>query len=126
MDLRELSASETEIMREVWSVDEDLQIGELTERILEKYGKEHKPSTMRTFLARLLEKKYITTYRIGRYSFVHAEISEEEYKEMLATKQVNLWHHGSLADFFCAFKNAEKISKEEAQKIRELIDGMEE
>ena len=58
--MKDLSISETQIMREVWSKKEDIAVPDLTDIIYKKYGKEHKPSTMRTFLGRLMEKEYLT------------------------------------------------------------------
>ena len=122
--MKDLSISETQIMREVWSKKEDIAVPDLTDIIYKKYGKEHKPSTMRTFLGRLMEKDYISTYRVGRYSYVHAEITEQQYKEMLAQRQVQQWFGGSLYEFVSCFGKIQAIPEEERKRLKEWIDGM--
>jgi predicted transcriptional regulator len=122
--MKDLSISETQIMREVWSKKEDIAVPDLTDIIYKKYGKEHKPSTMRTFLGRLMEKDYISTYRVGRYSYVHAEITEQQYKEMLAQRQVQQWFGGSLYEFVSCFGETQEIPEEERKQLKEWIDGM--
>ena len=122
--MKDMSISETQIMREVWSKKEDIAVPDLTDIIYKKYGKEHKPSTMRTFLGRLMEKDYISTYRVGRYSYVHAEITEQQYKEMLAQRQVQQWFGGSLYEFVSCFGEIQAIPEEERKRLKEWIDGM--
>ncbi len=122
--MRDLSVSETQIMREVWSRKEELTVPDLTDVIYKKYGKEHKPSTMRTFLGRLMEKGYISTYRIGRYSYVHAEVTERQYKEMLAQRQVQEWFGGSLYEFVSCFEETNEIPEEERMRLKEWIHEM--
>ena len=125
MKLRDLSASETEIMKILWEVDEDICLAELSERIHEAYGKEHKKTTLGTFIQRLIEKKYITSYKVGRQSFVHVEVTEEDYKEILSEDQINRWHHGSISDFvLCFSKSTEGISPEEAERIHAILNGL--
>ena len=112
-------------MWEVWSREEDVSVPDLTEILFQKYGKEHKPSTMRTFLGRLIEKKYISTYRIGRYSYVHAEVTERQYRGMLAQREVKQWYGGSLFEFVSCFREAGEISEEEGKRLKELINELE-
>ena len=84
-----------------------------------------KKTTLGTFIQRLIEKNYITSYRVGRRSFVHVEVTEEDYKEMLSEKQVNKWHHGSISDFvLCFSRSAEGISPEEAERIQAILNGL--
>ena len=122
--MRDLSNSEIQIMREVWSNGEDIAVLDIVDRIDQKYGKKHKPSTMRTFLGRLTEKGYISTYRTGRYSYVHALVTEQQYKEMLASKQVKEWFGGSLTEFVSCFRKNQNISEEEANRLREYINEL--
>ena len=112
----ELSACEAPIMKIIW---------ELTKQLNLQYGKEYARTTVVTFLTRLAGKGYVTTERRGRISYVRAVKSEQDYKQMLASKQTNFWFHGSLAEFVQALSMGTPITKEELQKVRELLDQME-
>ena len=122
--MRTISITETQIMKELWDKGEDLSAQDLHRLLLEHYGKDHKPSTLRTFISRLLEKGYITTYRIGRYSFLRPLVSEDEYKQMIAEQQITEWHNGSLFNFIACFGKKNTLSKTEKEQIRKWIDDM--
>lgn len=121
----ELSACEAPIMKIIWESEPDISIPELTKQLNLQYGKEYARTTVVTFLTRLAGKGYVTTERRGRISYVRAVKSEQDYKQMLASKQTNFWFHGSLAEFVQALSMGTPITKEELQKVRELLDQME-
>ncbi|MCI8513755.1 MAG: BlaI/MecI/CopY family transcriptional regulator [Lachnospiraceae bacterium] len=124
MKRKDLSASEAQIMKILWERNEDLQTLDLQKRIVDEYGKEHKRTTLGTFVDRLIQKGYVSTYRIGRYSYIRAEVTEEEYKEMIAEKEVDAWYRGGIADFVACFVKGHGISKEDARKIQEILDDL--
>ena len=121
----ELSACEAPIMKLIWESDPDISIPELTKQLNVQYGKDYARTTVVTFLTRLAGKGYVTTERRGRVSYAHALKSEQEYKQLLASKQTEFWFHGSLAEFVQALSMSSPITKEELQRVRELLDEME-
>lgn len=121
----ELSACEAPIMKIIWESEPDISIPELTQQLNVRYGKEYARTTVVTFLTRLAGKGYITTERRGRVSYARALKSEQEYKQTLASKQTEFWFHGSLSEFVQALSMGTPITKEELQKVRELLDEME-
>ena len=125
METKELTTSETLVMKAIWDAGEDISFQELTDVLRVKYGKDYKRTTLATFLLKLSDKRYVSTYRVGRISYAHAEKSEEEYKKSLAQEQVDFWFHGQAAQFIAALHEAKGISKDDAAKIRELLNGLE-
>ena len=121
----ELSACEAPIMKIIWESEPDISIPELTQQLNVRYGKEYARTTVVTFLTRLAGKGYVTTERRGRVSYARALKSEQEYKQTLASKQTEFWFHGSLSEFVQALSMRTPITKEELQKVRELLDEME-
>lgn len=121
----ELSACEAPIMKLIWEADSDISIPELIQQLNVQYGKDYARTTVVTFLTRLAGKGYITTERRGRMSYIHALKSEQEYKQILASKQTEFWFHGSLVEFVQALSMRSMITKEEMQRVRELFDEME-
>ena len=82
--------------------DHDLILSEIKEQAEECFGKVWTIQTIHAFLRRMENKEYISSYRIGRYSHFHPEVSLEDYRkekfweirELLAFK-----NYKEMADF---------------------------
>ena len=122
----ELSVCEAPIMKIIWESNPDISVPELVKQLNEQYGKEYARTTVVTFLTRMAGKGYITTQRRGRISYVHAIKSELEYKQQLAQKEIEFWFHGSMAEFAQTLCAAAPLTHEECQKLRRLLDHVEE
>ena len=122
----ELSVCEAPIMKIIWESNPDISVPELVKQLNEQYGKEYARTTVVTFLTRMAGKGYITTQRRGRISYVHAIKSEQEYKQQLAQKEIEFWFHGSMAEFAQTLCAAAPLTHEECQKLRRLLDRVEE
>ena len=122
----ELSVCEAPIMKIIWESNPDISVPELVKQLNEQYGKEYARTTVVTFLTRMAGKGYITTQRRGRISYVHAIKSEQEYKQQLAQKEIEFWFRGSMAEFAQTLCAAAPLTHEECQKLRRLLDHVEE
>lgn len=122
----ELSVCEAPIMKIIWESNPDISVPELVKQLNKQYGKEYARTTVVTFLTRMAGKGYITTQRRGRISYVHAIKSEQEYKQQLAQKEIEFWFHGSMAEFAQTLCAAAPLTHEECQKLRRLLDHVEE
>ena len=122
----ELSVCEAPIMKIIWESNPDISVPELVKQLNEQYGKEYARTTVVTFLTRMAGKGYITTQRRGRISYVHAIKSEQEYKQQFAQKEIEFWFHGSMAEFAQTLCAAAPLTHEECQKLRRLLDHVEE
>ena len=122
----ELSVCEAPIMKIIWESNPDISVPELVKQLNEQYGKEYARTTVVTFLTRMAGKGYITTQRRGRISYVHAIKSEQEYNQQLAQKEIEFWFHGSMAEFAQTLCAAAPLTHEECQKLRRLLDHVEE
>ena len=122
----ELSVCEAPIMKIIWESNPDISVPEMVKQLNEQYGKEYARTTVVTFLTRMAGKGYITTQRRGRISYVHAIKSEQEYKQQLAQKEIEFWFHGSMAEFAQTLCAAAPLTHEECQKLRRLLDHVEE
>lgn len=122
----ELSVCEAPIMKIIWESNPDISVPELVKQLNEQYGKDYARTTVVTFLTRMAGKGYITTQRRGRISYVHAIKSEQEYKQQLAQKEIEFWFHGSMAEFAQTLCAAAPLTHEECQKLRRLLDHVEE
>ena len=99
---------------------------EIVKNANEGYGKEWKPQTVSTYLAKLCLKNYIQMKRAGRTITYEILITEEDYKSEQAREFVAFWNNGSLKQFITAFYKDEPASKDEIEELRNAIEELEE
>ncbi|MCD8149379.1 MAG: BlaI/MecI/CopY family transcriptional regulator [Clostridiales bacterium] len=122
--LLKLSACETLIMKLIWDSHGDIAVQDLIVRMRERYEKDYARTTMVTFLKKLSDKGYVSTYRVGRISYAHAEKSEEQYKQQMLSEETDFWFGGKPSRLVSALCSSQKISEDEIRSIRELLDDL--
>lgn len=120
----ELSKGELMVMEALWEeecLDEngEIQALELSKFLKEKYGLGK--TSCYTFFGRLLEKGAITR-RYPKYT-LKPIISREEALKNKQEEAIDLLFQGSLINVCQAFLRERKVSKEELQEMRDLIDS---
>ena len=123
-----LSSGETLVMKVIWDTSEelgrDITISELTEALLRDYGKDYTRTAVVSFLDKLTEKGFVERHREGRSSYIHPLQKEEEYKRKMILENANFWFRGKVSSLVAALDREQKISEEEAEKIRKILDGV--
>ena len=119
---RELSACETLIMKVVWDAKEDIAVQDLIVQLKEQYGKDYARTTVVTFLGKMADKGFVSTHRRGKNAYVHAEKDEDAYKSQLMNEETDFWFGGKPEQLMSAICSARSVSKEEIQKMRDLLD----
>lgn len=120
----ELSKGELMVMEALWEgecLDEngEIQALELSKFLKEKYGLGN--TSCYTFFGRLLEKGAITR-RYPKYT-LKPIVSREEALKNQQEEAIDLLFQGSLINVYQAFLRERKVSKEELQEMRDLIDS---
>lgn len=121
---REISGCESLIMKIVWDAKEDISTPELIDELRRRFGKDYARTTVVTFVQRLMEKGFVTTYRKGRTSYVRALRDEKEYTEKYMHDAEKFWFSGNTYKLFAALCNTKKLSKKEINQIRETLDEL--
>lgn len=124
---RNLSGAETVIMKAIWDHTGDgkkLSVPELITLLNEEYGRPYAKTTVVTFLLHLSDKRFVTTYREGRYSYVQPTKTEQAYKESLLLQFCDLWHGGNTVEMVRGFFQAKKPTKEQMEEIRGMLDQL--
>lgn len=80
MNKEKLTECEEMVMSVIWKVDEDPDVQQVSEQLKTKFGKDWKIQTILTFIARMREKGYISTHRVGRCNRYHPEIDLQQYR----------------------------------------------
>lgn len=76
-----LSECEEMILSILLNSDDDLTLTEIMEKAKKRFQKEWKMQTVATFMKRMEEKEYISSYRVGRYSHYKPEIKLCDFRE---------------------------------------------
>ena len=122
----ELSTCESMIMKVIWDAQEDIAVQELIRELGIRFDKHYARTTVVTFLHKMAEKGYVSTYRKGKAAFVHAEKSEKDYKNKLLREQTDFWFGGKPSKLIASLCESRKLSKEEISKIKELLAEVDE
>ncbi len=121
---KELSACETLLMKIIWDAKEDIAVQELIVRLKQQFDKEYARTTVVTFLGKMAEKGFVSTYRVGKISYVHAQKDEESYKQKMLREETGFWFDGKPSQLMSALCDAQEISKEEIEKMRKMLDEL--
>lgn len=112
-----LSNMEKDIMELFWEQRKWMSGANIWEIFNEK-GKEHRRTTINTYLTRMTEKGLLVkngTKYIYRYS-------KEEFRQKQADEILENMYDGSLAAFISAFLGKKKINKEDSEALKKYLD----
>ena len=126
MNAKQLTAAETIVMKCIWDADHEMSLAEIVNNANEGYGKEWKPQTVSTYLAKLCIKNYIQMKRAGRTITYEILITEVVFLCVLVCVFVAFRNNGSLKQFITAFYKDEPASKDEIEELRNAIEELEE
>ena len=103
--MKTLTDTEAVIMKAIWDHEEPVQTTELIRSLNDDYGKNYARTTVTTFLDRLKGKGYIETSKKGRLSYIHPQISKEDYLTDYLIQMTEFWFDG---DYELAMKKCKK------------------
>lgn len=119
MEYAKLCDSEYRFMCVIWEA-EPVSSGELVSLCQEKLG--WKKSTTYTVLRKLCEKGYLE----NKETIVSALVSKEQVQAKESEEFVERTFDGSLPGFIAAFLGGRKISGEEAEALKQMIEAYKE
>lgn len=119
-----LTASETLVMKCIWDAEREVSLADIFEMVNSQYNKEWKYQTVSTFLAKLVQKGFISPRREGHRVIYEILISENDYKADQAKQFINFWNRGSVRQFLTAFYKERKITKEELEELKKTIEEL--
>lgn len=120
--MESMSECELVVMKVIWSRDEELVLSQIVQLVEDMYGRKWNPNTVSTFLSRLVRKGYVTSYKKGRYYFYHVVVTEDEYKSILTSDQINFWNNGSVSEYVCAIFDNQKLNDTDIERIQAKLD----
>lgn len=123
MNLTDLSDCELLVMKCLWDVGSPMSVAELIVRIEKMYDKKYKETTVYTFLKRLRDKGYVSSYKKGT-SYFSPLVSEDEYLDGYSKKMSDFLGRESANSFLSAFYRHQNYTEEEWEEIRRIRDEL--
>ena len=100
-----LTDCEQIVMKSVWDAGRDVSLMEIMAAVQERYKRNWTRQTVSTFLLHLIQKGYLTSYRVGRVFYYHQEVELAGYKKQLTAEFLDFWYDNSLEEL-------EKVARE--------------
>ena len=94
-----LTECERIVMKSVWDAGKDVSLVEIMAAIQDRYGRNWKRQTVSTFLLHLIQKGYLTSYRVGRVFYYHREVELQDYKKKVTADFLQFWYDNSMEEF---------------------------
>ncbi|MBE5962748.1 MAG: BlaI/MecI/CopY family transcriptional regulator [Lachnospiraceae bacterium] len=120
--MEKISDAEFEVMQVIWKEGRPMTPGEVMEHVSKE--KEWKYSTLKTFLARLVQKGLLAC-ESGRVNTYRALVSQKEYKRSETKKFLNSIHKGSLRSMLASLCK-DDISEQKLDELMKEISEAEE
>jgi len=116
----QISEAELEVMKILWEVGQATS-SQIIDRLSETT--EWKPKTIQTLISRLAAKGAIKAESTNSKAFLYLPlVGEEEFKALASKSFLQKVFDGSLNLMVASFIKEEKISKEEIQSLKKLLD----
>ncbi|ATW26814.1 BlaI/MecI/CopY family transcriptional regulator [Candidatus Formimonas warabiya] len=116
----QISESELEVMKILWALGQATS-AQIIERLTQTT--EWKPKTIHTLITRLGAKGAIKAENTGSKAFIYFPlVSEGEFKSFASRSFLEKIYNGSLNLMLATFIKEQKISKEEIDGLKKLLD----
>jgi predicted transcriptional regulator len=118
--IKRLPDSELEIMMILWGADGTVTSAYVCEQLKDK--QEWKVTSVLTFLARLVEKGFVSSTRQGKANIYTAVISEQEYLESESKSFLEKLYGNSLTTLVSALYKSNAINDDDLAELQQFID----
>jgi predicted transcriptional regulator len=124
MKIEKLTESEELVMKAIWDCNKEPVLSEVVEQVNGVYGKDWKPQTVSTFLAKLVRKNYVKLLRNGKIYTYKILITEAQYRRKLYQHHVSFWNHNNMSNFVTEMFDNGDLTKEDIADLRSKIDDI--
>lgn len=116
----QISEAELEVMKILWEL-QNATSTQIVERL--EGTSDWKPKTIHTLITRLVAKEAVLAKKIDGKSYLYSpNIKEEQYKCHASKSFLQKLYNGSLNLMLSSFIKDQKLSKEEIDELKKLLD----
>ncbi|MBO5454811.1 MAG: BlaI/MecI/CopY family transcriptional regulator [Clostridia bacterium] len=114
-----ITDSEYEIMKILWSSEEKMTVSDVVNALKNETWT---PSTVSTFLQRLLKKEVVACDKKGKTNLYYPLLKQSEYDLNETESFLSKLYKGSVKNMVAALYENEKLSKEDISELRKMFD----
>lgn len=122
MNAPQISDSELELMKIVWSAGGTALYAQIMEALAEA-GRSWQKNTVITLLSRLVDKGFLTVRKLGRRNEYAAAVSEAEYQAAQTQVLVNKLYAGSAKGLVATLIQQEAISPGDYEELKRFWEN---
>ncbi|EJW15302.1 BlaI/MecI/CopY family transcriptional regulator [Paenibacillus alvei] len=119
-EIPRISEAEWEVMKVFWSATAKATANEVIEKLGE--NTDWKPATIKSLINRLLKKNALGYEQEGKTYQYYPLVSEEECVRAESNSFLQRLYGGSLKPMFVNFLKQEKLSTEEVEELKKILD----
>lgn len=117
-----LTPTEQEIMDVIWNAENGLNFQQILDIMNNKYDKQWRPQTLRTFLTGLQKAELIEARGSRKSQLYYPLRTRDEYLHRCTRRLVERSYGNSLRSFLSAFAGGQPLDEEDIQSLRDLIE----
>lgn len=114
-----ITDSEYAIMRILWRAEKQMTVAEV---IKELDGNDWTPSTVSTFLQRLLKKEVIACDKKGKTNLYYPLLKQNEYDLSETENFLSKLYKGSVKNFVAALYENKRLSSEDMSDLKKMFE----
>ncbi|MBQ9914768.1 MAG: BlaI/MecI/CopY family transcriptional regulator [Clostridia bacterium] len=114
-----ITDAEYQIMKILWQKGEPMTVSEV---MAELSGNDWTPSTVSTFLQRLLKKGVLACQKKGKTNLYYPVLRENEYELSETESFLSKLYQGSVKNMVAALYENKKLSKEDLSDLKKMFD----
>lgn len=114
-----ITNSEYRIMEILWRSDKKMTVSDM---VKELDGNDWTPSTVSTFLQRLLKKNVVSCEKKGNSNLYFPILNQDEYNIKETENFLSKIYNGSVKNLVAALYESKKLSKTEISELKKMFD----
>lgn len=119
-ELKRLPDAEMDIMNFIWESGEAVSSLQIQEGL--KGIREWSLATILNLLARLIEKGFVSTEKVGKYKMYSAVVQQDEYLRQESKTIIDRVFGGSVSKLVSALYSGKNLSQEDIADLKTFID----
>ena len=120
MAISRLPDAELEIMKIIWKCGGSATSFQISQELEGK--REWAVTTVLNFLARMVDRGFLTVQRNGKVNTYISIVDEQDYLEIESRSFLERLHGNSLKSLIAALYSGEGISRDDAEELKRFID----
>lgn len=116
--MEKITDSELEVLKVLWASDSELPLSKIRSRLQATMNWE--AATIKTLLARLVSKSAVLQEKREVF-YYSALVSEEEYNAWATARLINRLYKGKASNLVAALLNADGISQDDIDELRQMF-----